>query len=185
MTWLIFYPTSDTEHCQLMILYEFFIKITTESVLCGLFLSVLRSEYLRFPGWGWLLCLKMLSIRQKNSSILYSYIHFLISCYLPCYWQSKLAHVINKTVLFYTTVLFYLLSNPYISNISSIYNTDQNLSLASQTICDHMFSYPKLDHAFHIFQLRSWIIFPYPMCLFPTYFEGGKVLESTVSWFLI
>ena len=104
------------------------------------------------------MCLKILSIRQKFPSILYSYIHFLISCYLPCYWQSKLAHVINKTVLFYTTD-FYLLLNTYISNISNIYDTDQNLSLASQTICDQMFSYPKLDHAFHIFQLRSWIFF--------------------------
>ena len=39
--------------------------------------------------------------------------------------------------------------------------TREKLSQASQMICDHMFSYLKLDHTFHIFWLRTWIIFCY------------------------
>ena len=39
-----------------------------------------------------------------------------------------------------------LLSNQYISNLYNLYNLDVNLSLASQTICDHMFPDPQSDH---------------------------------------
>ena len=42
-------------------------------------------------------------------------------------------------------------------NISNIYNPDENTSLESQTICDHMFSDPKLDHTFHVFWLHTWL----------------------------
>ena len=78
---------------------------------------------------------------------------------------------------------FYLCLNPYILNT---YNMEQNLSLASQTICDHMFSDLKLDHNFHVFWLRTWLVFfSYRMWKFSTYFEEGGVLEYTVSWFPI
>ena len=91
----------------------------------------------------------------------------------------------QDSFLFYAAILFYLRLNPFISNISNIYNPDQNMSLASQTICDHMI------------QIRSRIIlsifFGYVLVLYyvsycilkmSTYFEYGNVLEFTVSWFL-
>ena len=45
------------------------------------------------------------------------------------------------------------------SNISNLYYQNLNLSLAYQTICNHMFSYPKSDHIFSHFWLRTWLIF--------------------------
>ena len=118
------------------------------------------------------------------SLILYFYFHFLISHYIPCYWQITLTTVINKTVLFHTTV-FYLRSNPYILHISNIYNPDQHSSLASQTICDQMFSDPKLYHNFHVFHLHAWLIcISSCMWQFYTYFKDGKVLKYIVTLFL-
>ena len=64
----------------------------------------------------------------------------------------------TRSILFHKSVLFYLGSNPYISNIYNIYNQEQNLSLASQKICDHMFSDPKSDHTFRVFWLHTWLI---------------------------
>ena len=55
--------------------------------------------------------------------------------------------------------------NQYISNISNLYNPDVNLSLASQTICDHMFSYPKSDHIFSYFWLCTWFIYFFLSCV--------------------
>ena len=61
MTGFRFYPTSDTEHYQLVILHEFVVneknyrecimlsRVTKKILLCGIALSVLRLEYLRFP----------------------------------------------------------------------------------------------------------------------------------------
>ena len=72
------------------------------------------------------------------------------------------AHLrVSTTRRFYFTrqFCFYLISNGYISKISNIYNPDKNLSLASQTIWDHLFSDPKSDHTFHIFWLCTWLIY--------------------------
>ena len=77
---------------------------------------------------------------------------------------------------------FYLRLSPYISNL---YNPEQNLSLASQTICDHMFSDPKLDYNFQFFLVRYLSdVSSSHMWQFSTYFEDSKVLESTANWFL-
>ena len=58
---------------------------------------------------------------------------------------------------------------------------DKKLSLASQTICDHMFSDLKLDHTFHVFGYIIGLYFVSSrMWQFFTYFEDRKVLESTV-----
>ena len=63
---------------------------------------------------------------------------------------------------------------------------DKNSSLASQTLCDHMFSDPKSDHTFHVFWLRTWFIYFFFLYVkISTYFEDGKVLEYTVSRFPI
>ena len=61
------------------------------------------------------------------------------------------------------------------------YKPDKNIILAYQTICDHMFSYPKSDHNFHFLSYICGIYFSSRMWKFSTYFEDGKVLESTVS----
>ena len=75
----------------------------------------------------------------KDSMILYYYVHYLISHYLPHDLQSTPTRVINKTVLILHDIFLYLSLNPYISNVSNLYNLDQNLSLACPTICNHMF----------------------------------------------
>ena len=54
---------------------------------------------------------------------------------------------------------FSLLLNQYILNISNIYNVYIHLSLASQTICDLMFSDPKSDRIFLYFWLRTRFIY--------------------------
>ena len=68
-------------------------------------------------------------------------------------WYIKHYHACQQKDGFYFTrqFYFYLLLNPYISNISNIYNPDKNLSLAYQTIFDHMFSDTKSDHFFLFF----------------------------------
>ena len=86
----------------------------------------------------------------------------------------------NKMFLFYTTVFNPLFLNPFISNISNIYNTDEGLSLAPQTICDHMFSDPKSDHTFYVFGYLFGF-FSSCMCLLSAYLEDYKVLESTIN----
>ena len=91
----------------------------------------------------------------------------------------------NKTVLFYTA-FFSVLLNIYISNIYNIYNPDKKMSLASQTICYHIFSDPKLGYTFHIFGYVPRLYFSSSrMWKFSTYFKSRKVSKSTVSWFLI
>ena len=93
-----------------------------------------------------------------------------------------LARVKNKTILFNTTVFKNLLLNKYISNISYLYNRDKHLSLAPQTICDHMFLDLKSDHNFHIFGYVPGIYFlSSRMWKLSTYAKDGNVLESTVS----
>ena len=64
-----------------------------------------------------------------------------------------------------------LLSNQYISNISNIYNRDKILSLESQTICDHVFSDPKLDHLFTILCFyQAWSnLISQSFSLYPTF----------------
>ena len=127
--------------------------------------------------------LKNVTDTTEMSSILYYFVHSLIYRYPPCDWQSTLMRVINKTILFYKKVLFYSRSN---SNISNLYNLDQNLILASQTISDHIFAYPNSDHIFHVFGYELGLYFLYYIiCKLTTYFEDGELLEYNVSLFLI
>ena len=70
-----------------------------------------------------------------------------------------LTRVINNMVFILLDSFVLLRLNLYISTISSVYNPDQHLSLSYQTICDHMFSDPKLDHTLHVFWLHTWIIY--------------------------
>ena len=67
---------------------------------------------------------------------------------LPMIYKALLFVSSTRRFLFYTEFLFSLRLSTYISNISNIYNPDKKMSLVSQTICDHMFSDPKLDHTF-------------------------------------
>ena len=96
--------------------------------------------------------------------------------------QRTLMCVNNKTLLFYMTILFSLLSNPYISNLSNLYNSDK---IRAQ----HLKRYVTT-----CFQIRSRIIismffgyvlglYCFSSCMwkFSTYSEDGKVLEYTVS----
>ena len=119
---------------------------------------------------------------QKNHQMLYYFIHFLISQSAPHYRQNTLTHA-NKKTVFISHKKKSLISNIY---LSYLYDLNINLSLASQTICEHMLSYPKLDHNFHIFGcIIGLYIFSYCMWKLYTYFEDGKLLKLTVGWFLI
>ena len=93
---------------------------------------------------------------NKMLSVLYYYVHYLIYHYLPRDRQSMLTLVINNMVFILHNSIFYLSSNPYISNL---YNLDQNLSLAYQTIRDHVFSDLKSDNTFYLFRLLAWLIY--------------------------
>ena len=110
-----------------------------------------------------------------------------ISSYLniyPVFDKSRSRMSTTRRFYFTRKFCFYLLLNKYISNISNLYNPDKNLSLASQTICDHIFIDPKSDHTFHIFWSRTWLIyFSSRMWQFSIYFWEGGVLESNVSLF--
>ena len=113
------------------------------------------------------------------------YVNLIIYEYLSLDQQRVLARINNKNFLFYTTFVP-LISNTYISNIPNLYSTEKNLSLAPQTICDHMFSDPKSDHNFHIFGCVPGLYFV-SSCMrqLSTYSEDRNVLEYTVSWFPI
>ena len=67
----------------------------------------------------------------------------------------------TRRFLFYMRVFNYLRPNPYISNISNIYNMDQKLIRAYQIICDHMFSDLKSDYKFQFFCYVLGLYFVY------------------------
>ena len=69
------------------------------------------------------------------------------------------SRVSTKKSFYILRQFFSLISNHYISNILNLYNLEGNSSLASQTICDHIFYDPKSDHNFHVFQLSIWFIY--------------------------
>ena len=84
----------------------------------------------------------------------------------------------STTIWIYFAGQFFLnlIVNQYISNLSNIYNPDKKFSLASQTICDDMFSDPKSDHIFHIFGYVSGLyIFSSHMYKLSTYFKDEGV----------
>ena len=95
--------------------------------------------------------LKISLIRQKLPSVLYCWVHSCIYHYIPRYQQIALTCVINNKV-FVLQDIFYFYVQIHISQISQISTIrTKNPSLTSKTICDHMFSDPKLDYTFHIF----------------------------------
>ena len=114
---------------------------------------------------------------------LHYYISSLICHYLHHDQQSTLIRGINKKFLFYMEVSFYIHLK---TNISNLYNLDRNLILTSQPICDHMFSYPKLDYMCHVFLLRSWLIFLFfsHVAIYHS-IQIQEGVESILSWFLI
>ena len=60
------------------------------------------------------------------------------------------------------------------------------MSLASQMMCDYMFLDLESDHNFHVFgYVLGLYVVSFGMWKISPYFEDKKVLESTVSLFLI
>ena len=111
------------------------------------------------PEKGQIACSK---ISWYNKTVIDGCITMYISSYMniyPVIYKSWSRLSTTRRIYFTWQFCFYLLSDRYISNISNIYNLDEKLSLASQTICDYMFSDTKSDHYFHIFGLRTWLIF--------------------------
>ena len=66
--------------------------------------------------------------------------------------------VINGTKTLST--IYILFSNHNTSNLSNFSNPNVNSSLASQTKCDKVFSYPKSDHIFSHF-LGTYLVYIY------------------------
>ena len=126
--------------------------------------------------------------RRYDKTFIDSRITRYISSYLNIYPVIKKSFLcVSTTRRFYFTQHFFsVLLNIYISNIYNIYNPDKKMSLASQTICYHIFSDPKLGYTFHIFGYVPRLYFASShMWKFSTYFKSRKVSKSTVSWFLI
>ena len=121
-------------------------------------------------------------IQQKLSLLLYHCIIFLVYNYLPSDRQIMLVCVINKTFLFYATVFLFMFKSINLKSLYSGPKFEPSISI----IWDHMFSDLNLYYTFHIFLLRpSLVIFPYHIYQFSTYFKDCKLLESTLSSFLI
>ena len=81
---------------------------------------------------------------------------------------------VSKTRRFYLTWHFFSYFRIKISKISNLYNLDENSSLASKTICDHIFSGLKSDHNFNIFgYVPVLYIFSSCMWQFSSSFEDG------------
>ena len=92
--------------------------------------------------------------------------------------KKSLLHVSTTKRFYFTRRFTPLLLYEYISNISNLYNLDKNLSLASQMICDHMFSDSKSDHIFRIFgYVPGLYIFLLVCCL--------TILPPVVGWDII
>ena len=74
---------------------------------------------------------------------------------------------------------FFSILYQYISNIYNIYNTEVNMSLASQTKYDNILSdlgVRSYIFTFFYFQIRTWFIFSsYNIWQLPTYLEEGEV----------
>ena len=105
------------------------------------------------------MCTKMSSIRQNCHLRSYYYVHLLIFEYLSRAQKIMLVRVKTRRFYFIRKFCFSLLMYQYISNISNIYNPEENLTLAYQTICDHTFSNLKLYHTFHLIWLNTWLVF--------------------------
>ena len=93
------------------------------------------------------------------------YINIIVSIYLSFDWQERLA--INKSGSRFdetkTLSTSYVLFSKHNTSILSILsNPNVNSSLASQTKCDNVFSYPQLDHIFSHF---SGTYLVYILCL--------------------
>ena len=85
------------------------------------------------------------------------YVNLLISEYLSYSQQVKLATDGKKC---HRGVLLIFL-NQFISNISNLYNLEENLRLSYQTKRDIIFSDPESDYIFpfFFFQFRTWFIY--------------------------
>ena len=72
-------------------------RVTKENVLCDITQPLIRLARV----------LKISLIQQTCHQRSYYYVHLLISEYLPRDQQITLARINNKTVLFYTAILFF------------------------------------------------------------------------------
>ena len=126
---------------------------------------------------------------MKRKFYIRYYINILVSIYLSFNLQERLAidksgsRSIKQKTLSTSYILF---SNHNTSNLSNLSNPNVNSSLASQTKCDNVFSYPELDHIFSHF-LGTYLV--YILCLlvcgnYPLILNRGRCrnLLSIDSW---
>ena len=116
---------------------------------------------------------------------LYYYVHTIISHYLSCGRQSTFTCVIKNTVFILLESFVSLLFESLSQISQNLYKRDKNLSLASQNICDHIFSDMKSDRTLYVFGyiLGLYFVSSY-MWKLSTYFEYGEVFEYTISWLI-
>ena len=76
-----------------------------------------------------------------------------ILIYTP--WLINHAHACKHQdgFLFFTTILFFFTFQTIYLKYLKTLKLEEKLSLASQTMCDRMFSDPESDHNFHVFWL--------------------------------
>ena len=97
------------------------------------------------------------STQQTFDFRLYYCNHFLIYQYLH-HDFIKNSHTCRR-FLFYTKVLFFFTSESIYLKYPKFLQFRRKLSLAPQTICEHMFSDLNSDHTFHVFWLHVWFIY--------------------------
>ena len=120
------------------------------------------------------------------SSILHYNIRYLISCYLPNYWQNTITRFMNKTVFilrdYFVILSFKSMKIKYIKSLlcgtKFVYNISNN-------VWPHVFrsEIGLYVQCFYDYVLGLYFVY-YFVLQFSTNFNNRKVLESTISLFL-
>ena len=96
-------------------------------------------------------------------------------------WQRRLAIDATKT----QPTVFSNFESIYLKHLKSLQSGQNNEPSISKNMSPH-FSDSKSDQTFHVLSYVLGLYYvSYSMWWLSTYFEDGKVLESTVSWLLI
>ena len=83
--------------------------------------------------------LKYVIDRTEISSLLYYYIHQLISNYLPCFWQSMLISVNNKTFFILHAIFFFTFESIYLKYIKYLQYGTKSEHRISNNMWPHVF----------------------------------------------
>ena len=185
-----FYPTSDSEHYQLTRLHYFVLKTNKlqrvydvisryqgECMMwsCGIIIAFIISKFY----WIRSSCvIKNVIDNTKMSSMLYYYVHHLISHYILHDWQSKLMNIINNTfIILHISFVLPTSESIYLKNLYYSKYLQYGPKF-DPSISNYMWPHvsdTKSDHNIHVLQMRTWIIFFLLLCdNFPLTLNMGR-----------